>query len=191
MSKHKTIYIPTELEKKLENQPDINISRVCREALEKICDSPEDKKDALLITELSSTQEELYSLKTAMEAIARRAAKQAKMTVLSEEESKLFRELIGDSATIESFIQKTRRRALEDYKQEINNKRKETLQKNKAAKLQRTCVGVRDGKICGDPEDITCSGCGAPLCWLCWTGDDPSGEAVQLCPSCLDRGLSS
>ena len=179
MSRHKTIYIPTELEKKLEAHPDINVSRVCRDALEKICDDPVEAKDAMLITELSSTQEELRVLKVAMEGIARKAAKQAGMVVLSESEARTFREFFGDAATIGSFVQRTRREAVEGYKEAINKKRQETLQKNKAAVLQSVCVA------CGDTDDVACAKCGAPLCWLCWTGNDPSGDAVQLCPSCL------
>lgn len=179
MSRHKTIYIPTKLEKKLKQHPDINFSRICRDALEKVCSDPTETKDALLITELSSTQEELRSIKVAMEGIARRAAKQAGMVVLSEAEAKTFRELVGNSATIESFVQRTRRKAVEDYKEAINKKRQETLQKNKTAvKLQSVCV------VCGDTDDVACGKCGAPLCWLCWTGDDPSGVAVELCPNC-------
>jgi len=182
MSMRKTIYIPTNLSEKIEKNPEINISLICRDALAKVLDNPEETKEALLVADISSVKNELRSLKEAVEGIARKAASQAGMVVLSAEEAKLFREITGDTATINAFVMKTKREAVEEYKQKINEKRQETLLKNREQKnLESTCM------VCGDPEDVPCVTCGAPLCWLCWTGEDPS-NATQRCPECIDAG---
>jgi len=178
----KTIYIPTEIAKKIKQTPNINISRICRDALAKVFDNPEHTKEALMVNDLAAIKNELDATRSALEAVARKAAKQANMTILSEEEAKLFREMVGDAATFQAFVHKTRRKAVEDYKRAINEKRQNTLLQKKAAdaasKIQSVCV------VCGDPEDVACIDCGRPLCWLCWTGDDPE-DANQRCPACI------
>lgn len=179
----KTIYIPSKIAEKIKTTPNLNISRICRDALAKVLDEPEQTKEAILVSDMSTIQNELDATKAALEAIARKAAKQANMTLLSEEDTKLFREMVSDAATFRAFVHKTRRKAVEDYKKAINEKRQVTLQQKKASavKIQSVCV------VCGQPGDTTCNDCGRPLCWFCWTGDaenDPE-NANERCPDCM------
>jgi hypothetical protein len=201
---HKSIYIPHKIAEKLKERPDINISRVCRAAIEKACAVDESSDDSTaLLAKLSDTETELRSLRSAVEAMARRMAKQADMVVLSDEEMKTYKEILDTG--IDSFVFRTKKEAVEEFKKEQRKKRKKRKPKkakSKARKLaskteetqkvkeltsqvmvdpQPSCVG------CGDSGDTVCDKCGASLCWSCWTGDSPDDglTAVRLCPTCI------
>lgn len=176
MPMRKTIYIPTEIAEKIKGTPGVNVSRICRDALARVFDEPEQTNEALLVHDLATIKNELDSTRAALEAIARKAAKQANMTLLSEEETNIFHEMVGDAATFRAFVHKTRRKAVEGYKKAINEKRQVTIQKKKstATKIQSVCVG------CGDTDDVPCEECGRPICWLCYD------KYNKRCPACIE-----
>jgi len=217
-----SIWIPEELDDLLKKNP-VVINRVCRAALKKACqpdsdqDTPADT--AAITTELSKVEEKNRTMTKALEGIARRAAKQADMVVLTEKEAELFKEVLDTS--LEQFVLKIRREAVEEYIKDRTRK-KEMLSKSKSKAAQIESVEVEttietssqphqssigadrieelsqqvvadptSTCVCGDKADTVCSGCGRPLCWICWTGHDNDEEdAVTLCPQCqrLDDG---
>jgi hypothetical protein len=210
--RHKSVYLPEELAKKLEGRSDINFSRVCRAALEQACSSDEEREtsEAAALASLSKAEEELRTIRSAMEGIARRAARQAGMVVLTGDEAETYNSILETG--INSFILKTKKEGVEEYKEEIQKKKRATIKKtqSKAARLARhkDADETSDPEVvqrthelteevmadpssncvdCGDAADVHCKNCGKPLCWSCWTGDSPDEglTAVQLCSNCL------
>lgn len=182
----KTIYLAGPLADALRKRPDLDFTRICQEALKyatglstsPIQNAPE------AVGEIARFEDMVRNARASLQKIARLAASQAGMIVLTEEESETYRQILDIG--INQFIHRTKKDAVEAYKAELEKQRvsKKQARKNKAEKLiakpeAAKCVD------CNDPSDVPCRGCGAPLCWTCWAGKDLEAPATEMCQRCL------
>jgi len=199
----KTIYLAAPLAEALRKQPEINFTKICQMALESAAGigpasaqpSPE------MVSNIERIENLVRNSKSALEKIARIAASQAGMVVLTDDEAEIYKSILDIG--ISQFVYRTKRDAVEAYKAEQEKQRlekqrvakqraqKPRSEKNKAETLNAPpeapkCVD------CGAPSDIPCSGCSAPLCWVCWTGNpDLEGPAKELCQQCVGNSIDS
>lgn len=202
----KTIYLPEQLAKALEGHPEVNFTRICQAALEVavgIIPSPQDSSTTSAITsELTKTESALRSSRGALEKIARLAAAQAGMVVLTPKEVETYNKILDIG--VSQFVFRTRKEAVEEYKAEMERqaalRRKRKAEKLSSSSLQtETTLVANNPQLnqqpesekstercvdCGDTPDIACTRCGAPLCWTCWAGSDLEGPATELCRKC-------
>lgn len=201
----KTIYLPEQLAKALEGHPEINFTRICQAALEAavgLTPGPSDSgTTSTLTSELTKAESALRSSRGALEKIARLAAAQAGMIVLTEKEAETYNKILDIS--ISQFVFRTRKEAVEEYKAEMEReavrRRKRKAEKLTSSSSTETTLVATNTQSnqqpesekptarcvdCGDTADIACSKCNAPLCWTCWAGNDLEGPATELCRKC-------
>lgn len=210
---HRSVYIPAPLDKALLEHPEINVSQVCKVALEVATGliqtqeaTPPGELTSTMSGKLSDIEAQLRTSVSTLEKIARLAAVQAGMVVLTQEEAAAYRGIL--EVGIKQFILRTKQEAIEEYKQEqIRTRKKKSKAKNLVDPTPSPAPGSlspatvnqqqekedapeqRDGlKItctdCGDQADVRCQLCDTPLCWTCWTGPDIDAPALELCQLC-------
>jgi hypothetical protein len=210
---HRSVYIPAPLDKALLEHPEINVSQVCKVALEVATGliqtqeaTPPGELTSTMSGKLSDIEAQLRTSVSTLEKIARLAAVQAGMVVLTQEEAAAYRGIL--EVGIKQFILRTKQEAIEEYKQEqIRTRKKKSKAKNLVDPAPSPAPGSlspatvnqqqekedapeqRDGlKItctdCGDQADVRCQLCDTPLCWTCWTGPDIDAPALELCQLC-------
>jgi hypothetical protein len=183
----KTIYLAGPLAEALRKRPDLDFTRICQEALKyatglstmPIQNTPE------VVGEIARFEDMVQNTRTTLQKIARLAASQAGMVVLTEEESETYRQILDIG--INQFIHRTKKEAVEAHKAELEKQKlakQKAKKKNKAEKLNEHEEPVRCVD-CNDPFDVPCRGCGAPLCWTCWAGKNPDAQATEMCQKCL------
>ena len=185
----KTIYLAGPLSEALRKRPDINFTRVCQMALESAAGmSPAPSQPSPeMVGEIERIEGLARNSRSTLEKIARLAAFQAGMIVLTEKEAETYRNILDIG--IGQFIHRTKRDAIEAYKAELEKQRvaKQLARKSKAEKLNVPTEIVKCVD-CGVPSDVPCSRCKAPLCWVCWTGNtDLEEPARELCQKCLGQ----
>jgi hypothetical protein len=182
----KTIYLAGPLADALRKRPDINFTRICQVALESaagLSPAPE-QPSPNMVNEIARFEGLIRNSQSAMEKIARIAASQAGMVVLTENDAEVYKKILDIG--INQFIHRTKRDAVEAYKVELERQRqaRRKARKSRAEKLAAPPEVARCVD-CGEPSDIACSRCGSPLCWVCWTGTDLEGPANEMCQRCL------
>jgi hypothetical protein len=216
---HRSVYIPAPLDAALNEHPEINVSQVCKVALEVatgLIKTPEAESpgelSGTMSSKLSDIEGRLRTNISTLEKIARLAAIQANMIILTEEEAKTYRQILD--VGVAQFIFRTKRDAIEEYKIELAKSAPPRKRRNKAEKLttrnkkptdappvtstdQETQQAIPEQKEkapqpatcvdCGDKQDIVCRVCGAPLCWICWTGPNVDAPARETCQRCTDK----
>lgn len=158
-----------------------------------------------LVNEFSKTESALRSSRSMLEKIARLAAAKANMVVLTEKEAEIYKQIL--KMGIDQFVFRTRKEAIEEYKVEIAKEairrklQKSRLRKSRSEKTDETSLVAKEPESnqpiqspeqeetkrctdCGDSSDVACAKCGAPLCWVCWTGNDLDAPAKELCQKC-------
>ena len=165
----KTIYLAGPLADALRKRPDLDFTRICQEALK-------------YATGLSTSP--IQNAPEAVGEIARLAASQAGMIVLTEQEAETYRQILDIG--INQFVHRMKRDAVEAYKAELEKQKlaKQRTRRNKAEKLNAAPEIIRCVD-CGDASDVPCSRCGTPLCWNCWAGKDLEAPATEMCQRCL------
>lgn len=214
---HRSVYIPAPLEKALLKHPEINVSQVCKVALEVATGliqttdaTPPGELTSTMSGKLSDIEAQLRTNISTLEKIARLAAVQAGMVVLTQEEAEAYRDILD--VGIKQFILRTKQDAIEEHKQEQAQERTRAQKKKNKAKnladptprpapdsLSPATVNQQQEKEdapeqrdslkitctdCGDQADVRCQLCDTPLCWTCWTGPDIDAPALELCQLC-------
>jgi len=192
---HKSVYISTQLKKALQEHPKVNVGQVCKVALEAatgLIPTAESSSPAeLMSTKLLEAESRLRSNISTFEKIARLAATNANMVVMTPEEAEAYQEIV--SGGIKKFVARTQKEAIQEYKSARARRRH---RKNKAQGLAEPSAPPPEHESkpdsaplcadCGDLADVTCKTCGAPLCWICWTGPDIDAPARETCQKCSD-----
>ena len=182
----KTIYLAGPLAEALRKRPDINFTRICQMALESAAglSSAPAQPSPEMVSELERIESLARNSRLTLEKIAKLAAYQAGMVVLTEKEAETYQKILG--VGIGAFIHRTKQDAVTAYKAELEKLRiaKQHARKNKADKIN-TPPEIAKCVDCGEPSDVQCARCGAPLCWICWTGTDLESQATELCQQCL------
>ena len=182
----KTIYLAGPLAEALRKRPDLDFTRICQEALKyatglstsPIQNAPE------AVGEIARFEDMVRNARASLQKIARLAASQAGMIVLTEQEAETYRQILDIG--INQFVHRMKRDAVEAYKAELDKQKlaKQRTRRNKAEKLNAAPEIIRCVD-CGDASDVPCSICGTPLCWNCWAGKDLEAPATEMCQRCL------
>lgn len=218
---HRSVYIPAPLDEALNKHPEINVSQVCKVALEMAAGliktpetQPPGELSGTMSSKLSEIEGKLRTNVSTLEKIARLAAMQANMVVLTEEEAKTYHQILDIG--IAQFVFRTKRDAVEEYKQELARSNPPRKHRSKTEKLAPRPKQPQDTPSatdsvqeiqqaapeqkeetpqpttcvdCGDKQDIVCKVCSAPLCWICWTGPDVDAPARETCQRCAGQAV--
>jgi hypothetical protein len=188
----KTIYVAGPLADALRKRPDIDFTRICQEALKAAAGlSPASSQPSPeMVSEIARVEGLAHDTRITLQKIARLAASQGGMIVLTGKESETYKQILDIG--INQFVHKTKKEAIEEYRVELEKQRlsRKRSRKSKAANLAPKPSTARCVD-CDDPYDVPCSKCGAPLCWSCWAGKDLEAPATELCQRCLNNEPSN
>jgi hypothetical protein len=204
-----SVYLPNDIIDAFVDKPGVNVSRLCREALQWRLQNEG-------VEQMTNRGEQLQSLavleqkyrahRKAMESVARQACHLAGISPVSESDVLKMEEHIAKLdariATLNRERSQLIRRieVLEDELADLGAAAQavERMDDPEDASLPYSTVRehlgldeapVPDGPCssnCGNKADTRCKGCNRPLCWTCWTGDTGFGEDPKgLCPECL------
>jgi len=155
-SNTRTIYLSKEIVEALADREDLNVSAICRVALASACDMEgTPTKSVDLAANLSEVENELRNTRRVLEGIARRAAKQAGMIILSEGEYSTYKDMLDMG--MDGFVRRVRAQAITDYKKQQQAKREKAAEKRKAKRAERLSASSEVSEV-PEPTQVSLGG---------------------------------